>query len=185
VSQKRRLSLLGLDGEAILKDAKNLLAKRVEQPSRRSFLRNSLTLGGLAMLSGCSLSDDENVEKALSTVSRFNDRVQGWLFDPNKLAPTYPESMITRPFPFNAYYGIDEVRHVDEESFRLEVTGMVADKRQWRLEELRAMAQIDQVTRDLRGRLERHRQMGRCALLHLPETRGRRPDRQVRGLQVR
>ena len=31
--------------------------------------------------------------------------------------------MITRPFPFNAYYGIDEVRHVDEESFRPEVSG--------------------------------------------------------------
>ena len=149
MSQKRRLSLLGLDGPAILKEAKNLLARRIEQPSRRTFLRNSLTLGGLAMLSGCSLSDDENVEKALATVSRFNDRVQGWIFDPNKLAPTYPESMITRPFPFNAYYGIDEVRQVEEESFRLEVTGMVADKRQWRLEELRAMAQIDQVTRHI------------------------------------
>lgn len=149
MSQKKRLSLLGLDGAAILKEAKNLITRRVEQPSRRAFLRNALTLGGVAMLSGCSLSDDENVEKALSSVSRFNDRVQGWLFDPNKLAPTYPESMITRPFPFNAYYGIDEVRHVDEETFRLEVTGMVADKRQWRLEELRAMAQIDQVTRHI------------------------------------
>lgn len=149
MSQKKRLSLLGLDGDAILKEARNLISKKVEQPSRRAFLRNSLTLGGLAMLSGCSLSDDENVEKALSTVSRFNDRVQGWLFDPNKLAPTYPESMITRPFPFNAYYGIDEVRHVEEASFRLEVTGLVADKRQWRLEELRAMAQVDQVTRHI------------------------------------
>ena len=57
--------------------------------------------------------------------------------------------MITRPFPFNAYYGIDEVRHVDEESFRLEVSGLVADKRQWRLDELRRMAQIDQVTRHI------------------------------------
>ena len=149
MSQKKRLSLLGLDGAAILKEAKNLITRRVEQPSRRAFLRNTLTLGGVAMLSRCSLSDDENVEKALTSVSRFNDRVQGWLFDPNKLAPTYPESMITRPFPFNAYYGIDEVRHVDEETFRLEVTGMVADKRQWRLEELRAMAQVDQVTRHI------------------------------------
>lgn len=149
MSQKKRLSLLGLDGAAILKEAKNLITRRVEQPSRRAFLRNTLTLGGVAMLSGCSLSDDENVEKALTSVSRFNDRVQGWLFDPNKLAPTYLESMITRPFPFNAYYGIDEVRHVDEETFRLEVTGMVADKRQWRLEELRAMAQVDQVTRHI------------------------------------
>ncbi|MEN4922425.1 molybdopterin-dependent oxidoreductase [Achromobacter spanius] len=149
MSQKRRLSLLGLDGQAILQEAKKLLDRRVEQPSRRAFLRRSLTLGGVAMLSGCSLSDDENVEKALAAVSRFNDRVQGWIFDPNQLAPTYPESMITRPFPFNAYYGIDEVRHVDEESFRLEVTGLVADKRRWRLDELRAMAQIDQVTRHI------------------------------------
>jgi DMSO/TMAO reductase YedYZ molybdopterin-dependent catalytic subunit len=146
---KKRPSLPGLDGPAILKEAGKLLDGRVEHPSRRSFLRNSLTLGGLAMLSGCSLSDDESVEKALAAVSRFNDRVQGWIFDPTKLAPTYPESMIARPFPFNAYYGIDEVRRVDEESFRLEVTGLVADKRRWRLDELRAMAQIEQVTRHI------------------------------------
>lgn len=149
MSAKRRLSLLGLDGPAILKEAVKILDKRVEAPSRRAFLRRGLTLGGLAMLSGCTLSDDENVEKALTAVSRLNDRVQGWIFDPNKLAPTYPESMITRPFPFNAYYGIDEVRQVEEESFRLEVTGLVADKRRWRLDELRAMAQIDQVTRHI------------------------------------
>ena len=149
MNKHKRPSLPGLDGPAILKEAGRILQKRVEQPSRRAFLRNSLNLGGLAMLSGCSLSDDDSVEQALTAVSRFNDRVQGWIFDPNKLAPTYPESMITRPFPFNAYYGIDEVRHVDEESFRLEVSGLVADKRRWRLEELRAMAQIDQVTRHI------------------------------------
>ncbi|MEN5067598.1 molybdopterin-dependent oxidoreductase [Achromobacter aegrifaciens] len=149
MNKHKRPSLPGLDGPAILKEAGRILEKRVEQPSRRAFLRSSLTLGGLAMLSGCSLSDDESVEKALTAVSRFNDRVQGWIFDPDQLAPTYPESMITRPFPFNAYYGIDEVRHVDEESFRLEVSGLVADKRRWRLEELRAMAQIDQVTRHI------------------------------------
>lgn len=149
MNKHKRPPMPGLDGPAILKEAGNILEKRVEQPSRRAFLRSSLTLGGLAMLSGCSLSDDESVEKALTAVSRFNDRVQGWIFDPNKLAPTYPDSMITRPFPFNAYYGIDEVRRVDEESFRLEVSGLVADKRRWRLDELRAMAQIDQVTRHI------------------------------------
>ena len=149
MNKHKRPPMPGLDGPAILKEAGKILEKRVEQPSRRAFLRSSLTLGGLAMLSGCSLSDDESVGKALTAVSRFNDRVQGWIFDPNKLAPTYPESMITRPFPFNAYYGIDEVRRVDEESFRLEVSGLVADKRRWRLDELRAMAQIDQVTRHI------------------------------------
>lgn len=149
MSKHKHPALAGLDGPAILKEAGKILEKRIEQPSRRAFLRTSLTLGGLAMLSGCSLSDDESVEKALTSVSRFNDRVQGWIFDPNKLAPTYPESLITRPFPFNAYYGIDQVRHVDEESFRLEISGLVADKRRWRLEELRAMAQVDQVTRHI------------------------------------
>lgn len=149
MSEKRRPPLPGLDGPAILREAGKLLDKRVEQPARRAFLRRGLTLGGLAMLSGCSLSDDEHVEQALSAVSRFNDRVQGWIFDPNKLAPTYPESMITRPFPFNAFYGIDDVPQVDEDSFRLEVTGLVADKRRWRLDELRAMAQVDQVTRHI------------------------------------
>ncbi len=149
MSKHKHPALASLDGPAILKEAGKILEKRIEQPSRRAFLRTSLTLGGLAMLSGCSLSDDESVEKALTSVSRFNDRVQGWIFDPNKLAPTYPESMITRPFPFNAYYGIDQVRHVDEESFRLEISGLVADKRRWRLEELRAMAQVDQVTRHI------------------------------------
>ena len=57
------------------------------------------------MLTGCAVTDNESVETLLSTVSRFNDQVQGWLFDPNLLAPTFPDSMITKPFRFNAYYG--------------------------------------------------------------------------------
>ncbi len=143
----RKISLrrAGFDGEAVLKDA----IARVAAPSRRAFLRRSLTLGGLSMLTGCSLVDESSVEAALMRVSRFNDEAQARLFDPNRLAPTYPESMITRPFPFNAYYGEDEIREVDEASFRLEVTGLVADKRRWTLAELRAMPQQDQVTRHI------------------------------------
>jgi DMSO/TMAO reductase YedYZ molybdopterin-dependent catalytic subunit len=137
------------DGDAIVKEAQRLLDRRITEPTRRAFFRKTLTLGGVALLSGCNLSDDDNVQTALTRISRMNDRVQGWLFDPKQLAPTYPESMITRPFPFNAYYGEDEVREVDEASYRLEITGMVADKRTWRLEELRAMQQEDQVTRHI------------------------------------
>ena len=101
---RKRPALPGLDAPAILKEARALLAPRIADPGRRAFLGRTLTLGGLALLSGCSLSDDQHVEQALGAVSRFNDRVQGWIFDPGQLAPTYPESMITRPFPFNAYY---------------------------------------------------------------------------------
>jgi DMSO/TMAO reductase YedYZ molybdopterin-dependent catalytic subunit len=140
---------LAIDGESFLKDARKELGGQIEQPARRAFMQRSLTLGGLSLLSGCAITDGESVEKALMRVSRFNDNVQGWLFDPNRLAPTYPDSMITRPFPFNAYYGEDEIREVEEESYRLEVTGMVADKRAWTLAELRAMPQTDQITRHI------------------------------------
>jgi DMSO/TMAO reductase YedYZ molybdopterin-dependent catalytic subunit len=137
--------LVAIDGEAVVKEALRLL----EQPSRRLFLRRSLTLGGLSMLTGCTIVDEASAERALMAVSRFNDKVQGLLFDPNRLAPTYPESMITRPFPFNAYYGEDEIREVDADSYRIEVSGKVADKRAWTLAELRALPQTDQVTRHI------------------------------------
>jgi DMSO/TMAO reductase YedYZ molybdopterin-dependent catalytic subunit/thiosulfate reductase cytochrome b subunit len=149
VRMKKRIQGSGLDESSILTDARKIIAPQIEDRSRRSFLMRGLTLGGVAMLSGCNLTDSESVETALSSMSRFNDRVQGWLFNPNAMAPTYPESMITRPFPFNAFYGIDEAPTVEEESYRLEVTGLVADKRQWRLEELRAMAQTEQITRHI------------------------------------
>ncbi len=95
-----------IDGDAVVREA-----LRIMQPSgRRKFLQRTLTLGGLSLLTGCATGDDASVETALKKVSRFNDRVQGWLFDPNQLAPTYPDSMITRAFPFNAYYGEDEMK---------------------------------------------------------------------------
>jgi DMSO/TMAO reductase YedYZ molybdopterin-dependent catalytic subunit len=136
---------IAVDGDLVVKEA----LRRVDPSARRAFLKRSLTLGGLSMLTGCAITDDESVERALMAVSRFNDRVQAWLFDPNRLAPTYPDSMITRPFPFNAYYGEDEIREVDADSYRLEVSGLVADRHAWTLEELRALPQVDQVTRHI------------------------------------
>jgi len=145
----QRPPLTGIDGDAVLAEARRLIARQVQAPARRAFLRRSLTLGGLSLLTGCSLGDDVGVETALMRISRFNDAAQGWLFDPNRLAPTYPESKITRPFPFNAYYGEDEIREVDEDSYRLELAGLVTDKRRRTLAELRAMKQQDQVTRHI------------------------------------
>jgi DMSO/TMAO reductase YedYZ molybdopterin-dependent catalytic subunit len=122
---------------------------RLDAPARRLFLTRSLSLGGLALLTGCNVTSDKGVETALRRISRFNDKVQAWLFDPNRLAPTYTEAEITRPFPFNAYYSIDEVPHVDGDDFRLEVSGLVADKHAWALAELHALPQVDQITRHI------------------------------------
>jgi DMSO/TMAO reductase YedYZ molybdopterin-dependent catalytic subunit len=133
------------DGAAMLADA----IKRVPQPSRRAFLQRTLTLGGLGLLTGCTPTSQENIERALAAVSRFNDRAQAFLFDPTRLAPTYPDSMITRPFPFNAYYGEDEVRVVDGDAWRLELSGLIADRKPWTLAALRALPQQSQVTRHI------------------------------------
>lgn len=134
-----------VDSELVLKDA----ASRMGYFSRRRFLKHVLTLGGLSLLTGCSISDDADVEKVLSGMSRFNDQAQAWLFDPMRLAPTYSESQITRPFPFNAYYAESKVPRVSADDFRLEVSGRVGQHTPWSLQELHALPQVDQITRHI------------------------------------
>ncbi len=113
---------------------------------RRLFIKNSLSLGALVMLTGCKLTDGQSVEAMLMAISRFNDGAQGFLFHPNRLAPEYTEAMITRPFPFNAYYRVDEVRPAPA-NYTLKIGGLVDDKRPVTLESLHAMPQFDQITR--------------------------------------
>ncbi|HEY4350733.1 MAG TPA: molybdopterin-dependent oxidoreductase [Paraburkholderia sp.] len=134
-----------LDRSAILQDAR----RELDMPSRRLFGKQLLTLGGLSMLTGCSLTDDDSVSKFLTAVSRLNDRAQALLFSPTQLAPTYTEAQITRPFPFNAYYGIDQVPHVDEAAYRLQLSGLVTGKRTWTLAELVALPHEEQITRHI------------------------------------
>jgi DMSO/TMAO reductase YedYZ molybdopterin-dependent catalytic subunit len=132
-----------LDSRLIVQDARRELGRL----SRRLFTKRFITLGGLSLLTGCTLSDDTSVEAMLRRVSRFNDRAQAWLFDPHQRAPVYPESSITRPFPFNAYYDVDQVPEIDPASYRLRIKGLVTGKREWTLDELNRLPQADQITR--------------------------------------
>jgi len=122
---------------------------QIERIERRLFLKQGLSLGALALLSGCDVTDDDSVQRVLSGMSRWNDRVQSWLFDPDKLAPEFPESAITKPFPFNAYYDRDEIRTVDAASYKLEISGLVREKKPWTLPELYALPQVSQITRHI------------------------------------
>ena len=133
----------GVDPKLLIRDA----AKLLPDPARRQFLRGAASLGALAVLTGCDIVDGPSAENALRVVSRFNDGAQALLFNPSKLAPTYPESAITRPFPFNAYYSEDEAPEVDAASYRLEVGGLVDDTKSWSLGELYALPQEKQITR--------------------------------------
>jgi DMSO/TMAO reductase YedYZ molybdopterin-dependent catalytic subunit len=142
---KRKTITPGVDAKLLIKDA----AKLLPDPTRRFFLRGAASLGAITFLTGCDIADGVSAEKALEAMSRFNDKAQAWLFNPNKLAPTYPESAITRPFPFNGYYPEEDAPEVDGKDFALEVGGLVDDKNTWTLERLYALPQETQITRHI------------------------------------
>jgi hypothetical protein len=105
-----RKNPLGVDPELLAADA----AKLMPDPMRRLFLRGGASLGALAFLTGCDIVDGASAERVLMKISHFNDGVQAWLFNPNKLAPTYPDSAVRRPFPFNG--GGDQLAEDDVEA---------------------------------------------------------------------
>jgi DMSO/TMAO reductase YedYZ molybdopterin-dependent catalytic subunit len=113
---------------------------------RRVVLQQAVSLGGLALLGGCGLSTNSAVDAALRSVLRFDDKVQAALFSGRRLAKAFPESAVTHPFRFNAFYPKWQVRGVPE-GWRLEVGGRIRDKTEWTLAELRAMPQVEQITR--------------------------------------
>lgn len=140
-----RKPIPGLDTKLFIKD----VVKVLPDPARRAFLRGGASLGAVAFLAGCNITDTTTAEAALSAMSRFNDRVQAIIFGLNRLAPTFPESAITKPFPFNAYYAEEEAPKVDGAAYALKVGGLVQEKKSWALPELYALPQESQITRHI------------------------------------
>lgn len=122
---------------AILDDHRPLL-RALE---RRGLIRGGLSLGALTMLTGCDAARPKAVEAALLAISRLNDGVQALLFDPNKLAPTYPASLVLKPPKFNAYFDVMDLKPVSAADWRLELAGKITEKRPWTLAELAALPQ--------------------------------------------
>ena len=129
---------------ATLKFERTPLVERLE---RRLFFRQGLSLGALALLAGCDITDGETAQRVLNAVSRLNDRFQAFLFDPSRLAPTYSESEIRKPFRYNAYYGADQAPKIDGAAYKLEFAGLIGDKRPWTLDRLYGLPQSSQITR--------------------------------------
>jgi len=127
------------------------ISKDIPQLERRMFLKQTLSLGALTLLTGCDVStaDPGAIDRVLLAMSKWNDRVQAALFSPTRLAPTFSESDITKPFPFNAFYPVSKAPVVDGTSYRLVLSGKIGDKRPWGVEDLRALPQENQITRHI------------------------------------
>ena len=140
------MSLLSPKRREVRQLAKDV-APELRVLERRLFLKQSLSLGALAMLSGCSAATQAEVDGILAQMSKFNDWVQGGLFSGTHLAPTYTEAEITKPFPFNAYYSEAEAPDVDPDAYRLELSGKIANRHTWTVAQLQALPQETQITR--------------------------------------
>jgi DMSO/TMAO reductase YedYZ molybdopterin-dependent catalytic subunit len=141
----RSLLIPGVDKKLLVKDA----AKLMPDLSRRRFIASGASLGALTFLTGCDVSDSFSAEKMLTQISKFNDGVQAAIFNPNALAPTFSENDIKRPFPFNAYYDEDDAPEVDGSTYKLEVSGLVDNKKSWTLDELYKLPEVKQITRHI------------------------------------
>jgi len=116
---------------------------------RRNFLRGGLSLGALSLLTGCDTSRPEAIESALRAISDMNDGVQQLLFNPNKLAPEYPESMVLNPPKFNAKYDVMSVKPVDPATWKLELAGRIEQKKPWTLPEIAALPKKSMIIRHI------------------------------------
>jgi DMSO/TMAO reductase YedYZ molybdopterin-dependent catalytic subunit len=141
----RKLLIPGVDKKLLVRDATKLLP----DPARRRFIAGGASFGALTLLTGCDVVDSASAENLLTTMSKFNDAVQAAIFNPNTLAPTYSEAEIKRPFPFNAYYSLEEAPDVDGQDWKLEVSGLVENKKSWTLQELYQLPQVKQITRHI------------------------------------
>src|SRR5260370_14816315 len=141
----RSLLIPGVDKKLLVRDA----TKFMPDLARRRFMAGGASCGALALLRGCVVSDSFSAEEMLKRVSKFTAGVQALIFNPNALAPTFPESAITKPFPFNGYYDLEDAPEIDGKDWKFEVRGLVDNKKSWTLEELYKLPQVKQVTRHI------------------------------------
>ena len=131
--------------QAILREHKAL----IETIDRRNVLRGALSLGALSLLTGCDVTETDQVQSVLRAVSAWNDRVQEFIFRPDHLAPTFSEAEVVKPPRFNAHYDVEDVKPVDGASWKLEFRGLIADKRPWTAAQIYALPEQEMIIRHI------------------------------------
>ena len=123
--------------------------KLIEKIDRRGVLRGTLSLGAMTLLGGCEPSENARLQTVLRAVSSWNDGAQALLFRPNHLARTYSEAEVVKPPRFNAFYDVEDVKPVDAATWRLELSGLINDKRSWTLEQLYQLPEQEMIIKHI------------------------------------
>jgi DMSO/TMAO reductase YedYZ molybdopterin-dependent catalytic subunit len=123
--------------------------RHIQEIDRRKVLRGTLSLGALTFLTGCNVSEVDQVQTALRAVSSWNDKVQSWIFRPDHLAPTFSEAQVVKPPRFNAHYAVEDVKPVDAAGWRLELVGRIDDKRPWSAQDIYALPEQELIIRHI------------------------------------
>lgn len=134
----------GID-QTVLEENREL----VESINRRNVLRGAISLGALSLLTGCDVSEKDQVQTALRAVSTLNDHVQELIFRPNHLAPTFKESQVIKPPRFNAHYDVEDVKPVDVSTWKLALSGRIRDTKPWSAEELYRLPEQEMIIRHI------------------------------------
>ncbi len=121
----------------------------LEHFNRRKLLRGALSLSALTLLTGCDVSEEDSVQKALRAVSSWNDGVQAAIFRSDHLAPTFSPSQVVKPPRFNAYYDIDHVKPIDGATWKLELAGLIKDKRPWTAQQIYQLPEQELIIRHI------------------------------------
>ena len=129
----------------VLKENRQL----VEQIDRRNVLRGAVSLGALTFLTGCDVSENSQVQTVLRGVSAWNDKVQSVIFRPNHLAPTFSEAQVVKPPRFNAFYDIEDVKPVDGKTWKLELSGLIENKKPWSVQDIYALPEQELIIRHI------------------------------------
>ena len=71
------------------------------------------------------------------------------MFRPNHLAPTFSEAEVVKPPRFNAYYEVEDVKPVDGATWKLELAGLIEDKRPWTAQQIYALPEQEWIIRHI------------------------------------
>ena len=80
-------------------------------------------------------------------MSAWNDRVQAAIFRPDHLAPTFSAAQVVKPPRFNAHFDIEDVKPVDGAAWKLELAGLIDDKRPWTAQQIYALPEQEIIIR--------------------------------------